>query len=81
MARKYEKVQELLPVIKTRLAEGKTERKMAEESGLKDKYVVLRLLKRERRRERKAAAGNSVAAQRPPEKRNSIARRHSGTCL
>ena len=40
MARKYEKVQELLPVIKVRLAEGKTQREIAEEFGLKDKYVV-----------------------------------------
>ena len=33
MARKYEKVQELLPVIKVRLAEGKTQREIAEEFG------------------------------------------------
>ena len=36
MARKYEKVQELLPIIKARLAEGKTQREIAEEFGLKD---------------------------------------------
>ncbi len=57
MPRKYEKVQELLPIIKARLEEGKTQREIAEEFGLKDKYVVKRLLKREREKERKAAAG------------------------
>ena len=57
MPRKYEKVQELLPIIKGRLAEGKTQREIAEEFGLKDKYVVKRLLAREREKERKAAAG------------------------
>ena len=56
MPRKYEKVQELLPIIKARLEEGKTQREIAEEFGLKDKYVVKRLLTRERRKERKAAA-------------------------
>ena len=40
MPRKYEKVQELLPIIKARLEEGKTQREIAEEFGLKDKYVV-----------------------------------------
>ena len=40
---KYEKVQELLPIIKARLAEGKTQREIAEEFGLKDKYVVQQL--------------------------------------
>ena len=57
MPRKYEKVQELLPTIKVRLEEGKTQREIAEEFGLKDKYVVHRLLTRERRKERKVAAG------------------------
>jgi len=50
MPRKYEKVQELLPIIKARLEEGKTQREIAEEFGLKDKYVVKRLLTRERER-------------------------------
>ena len=49
MARKYEKVQDLFPVIKARPAEGKTQREIAEEFGMKDKYVVKRLLRRERR--------------------------------
>ena len=57
MARKYEKVQELMPVIKERLTSGRTQREIAEEFGLKDKYVVHRLLTRERRNERKREAG------------------------
>ena len=57
MPRKYEKVQELLPIIKVRLAEGLTQREIAEEFGLKDKYVIKQLLKREKCKERKAAAG------------------------
>ena len=57
MSRKYEKVQELLPVIRDRLAAGRTQREVAEEFGLKDKYVVQRLLTRERRNERKREAG------------------------
>ena len=40
MPRKYEKVQELLPIIKARLAEGKTQREIAEEFGLKDKLLA-----------------------------------------
>ena len=57
MPRKYEKVQELLPIIKVRLAEGLTQREISEEFGLKDKYVIKQLLKREKCKERKAAAG------------------------
>lgn len=57
MSRKYEKVQKLLPIIKERLADGKTQREIAEEFGLKDKRVVKGLLKRERRKEKKLAAG------------------------
>ena len=53
MPRKYEKVQELLPIIKARLAEEKTQRESAEEFGLKDKYVVKRLLTREREKDGK----------------------------
>ncbi|MBQ3405404.1 MAG: imidazolonepropionase [Oscillospiraceae bacterium] len=56
MPRKYQKAQELLTVINARLAEGKTQREIAEKSGLKDKYVVKRLLSRERRKEEKRAA-------------------------
>ena len=44
MARKYEKVQELLPMIKNRVAERATQREVAEELGLTDKYVTKGLL-------------------------------------
>ena len=51
--RNYTHVQALLPEIKAMLAEGKTQREVAEYYGLKDKYVVKQLLIRERRKERK----------------------------
>ena len=68
MPRKYEKVQNLLPIIRARLAEGKTQREIAEEFGLKDKYVVKRLLNRERRKEEKRAAGIELRPQGRPRK-------------
>ena len=55
--RKYTHVQELLPEIETMLAEGKTQREVAEHFGFQDKQVVKRLLERERRKERKLEAG------------------------
>ena len=55
--RNYTHIQELLPQIKAMLAEGKTQREVAEHYGLKDKYVVKQLLTRERRKERKLEAG------------------------
>lgn len=55
--RKYTHVQVLLPEIKAMLAEGKTQREVAEHYGFKDKYVVKTLLKRERAKERKLEAG------------------------
>ena len=55
--RNYTHVQALLPEIKAMLAEGKTQREVAEDYGLKDKYVVKQLLIRERRKERKLEAG------------------------
>ena len=55
--RKYTHVQVLLPKIKAMLAEGKTQREVAEYNGFHDKQVVKRLLARERRKERKLAAG------------------------
>ena len=55
--RKYTHVQVLLPEIKAMLAEGKTQREVAESYGFQDKQVVKRLLARERRKERKLAAG------------------------
>ncbi len=55
--RNYTHVQAVLPEIKTMLAEGKTQREIAEYYGFKDKYVVKQLLIRERRKERKLEAG------------------------
>ena len=55
--RKYTRVQVLLPEIKAMLAEGKTQREVAESYGFQDKQVVKGLLARERRKERKLAAG------------------------
>ena len=55
--RKYTHVQVLLQEIKAMLAEGKTQREVAEYSGFHDKQVVKGLLARERRKERKLAAG------------------------
>ena len=46
--RKYTHVQELLPEIEAMLAEGKTQREVAEHFGFQDKQVVKRLLERER---------------------------------
>lgn len=50
--RNYTHVQELLPKIQAMVAEGKRQREIAEELGLKDKYVVKELLRRERKKER-----------------------------
>lgn len=55
--RNYTQVQALLPEIKAMLAEGKTQREVAEHYGWKDKYVVKQLLVRERRKERNLEAG------------------------
>lgn len=55
--RNYTHVQALLPEIKAKLAEGKTQREVAEDYGFKDKYVVKTLLKRERAKQRKLEAG------------------------
>ena len=55
--RNYTHIQELLPEIKAMLAEGKTQREVAEHYGFKDKYVVKQLLTRERRKLRKLVAG------------------------
>lgn len=55
--RNYTHIQVLLPEIKAMLAEGKTQREVAEHYGFKDKYVVKQLLTRERRKERKLKAG------------------------
>mgnify|MGYP004546954185 FL=1 len=57
MPRKYEKVQELLPVIREMQAAGKTQREISEYLGLSSKKVVEGVLRRERKREAKLAAG------------------------
>ena len=58
MARKgYTHVQVLLPEIREMVAAGKTQREIAEQFGLRDKYVVKQLLTWERRKEEKIAAG------------------------
>ena len=48
--RNYTHVQALLPEIRAMLAEGKTQREVAEYYGFPDKQVVKRLLERERRK-------------------------------
>ena len=55
--RNYTHVQALLSEIRAMLAEGKTQREVAEYYGFRDKQVVKRLLERERRKERKLQAG------------------------
>ena len=55
--RRYTHVQELLPVIQSMIAEGKTQREIASFFGLKDKRVVHQLLNRERRKQERIAAG------------------------
>ena len=50
--RGYTHIKELLPEIKAMVAEGKTQREIAEYYGFKDKEVVRTALKRERRKER-----------------------------
>ena len=55
--RNYTHIQALLPEIKAMLAEGKTQREVAEHYGFRDNQVVKRLLERERRKERNLEAG------------------------
>jgi len=66
--RKYEQVLVLLPEIKEMIASGKTQRDIAEHFGLKDKYVVKRLLTRERRKEEKIVAGIQIRTKGRPRK-------------
>ena len=65
MARKYEKVQELLPEVKRLRENGYTYRQIAEKLRLSDGEVVRELLKRERR---KAAQGVPIRRGRKPAK-------------
>ena len=55
--RNYTHVQMLLSEIEAMMAEGKTQREVAEYFGFKDKYVVKRLLDRQREKRRKLEAG------------------------
>lgn len=66
--RNYTHVQALLPEIKTMLAEGKTQREVAEYYGFKDRYVVKQLLTRERRKARKLEAGIALTPKGRPRK-------------
>lgn len=67
--RKYTHVQALLPEIRAMLAEGKTQREVAEHFGFKDKYVVKRLLTRERKKQRKLEEGIMPRRKGRPKKR------------
>ena len=49
--RRYTKIQELLPVIELKLAEGKSQREIEIELGLEGDRPIHNLLKRERRKE------------------------------
>lgn len=64
----YTHIQVLLPEIKAMVREGKSQREIAEHFGLKDKYVVKRLLKRERQKERKVMAGETLRPKGRPRK-------------
>lgn len=63
--RNYTHVQALLPEIKAMLAEGRTQREVAEHYGFRDKQVVKRPLERERRKEHKLEAGILPSKGRP----------------
>lgn len=65
MSRKYEKVQELLPIIKRMSNEGSTQREIADELGLANHKVVWNLLYRERHKE---LAGFPIQRSRKPAK-------------
>ena len=57
--RSYTHVQALLPEIRAMLAEGKTQRDVAEYYGFQDKQGGKRLLERERRKEQKSESTHS----------------------
>ena len=52
MPKEYGYVKAILPEVKEMAEQGKSQREIAEHFGLKDKYVIKELLKRERRKER-----------------------------
>ena len=51
MSRKYEKVQELLPIVKELVNDGLTQREIAEKLGFESKKVVDNLLYREKHKQ------------------------------
>ena len=51
MPRKYEKVRELLPIIREKIGQGQTQREIAQELGIANKKVIKDLLYRERQKE------------------------------
>lgn len=55
--RGYTHIKELVPEIKEMVAEGKTQREIAEYYGFKDSEVVREALKRDRRNEKRIAEG------------------------
>lgn len=61
-------VQTLPPEPEARILAGKTQREVAEPFGLKDKYVVKRLLGRQREKRRKLASGIVPRAKGRPRK-------------
>ena len=67
-ARKCTPAQGLLREIMERLSGGKTQREVAQALGLRDKYVVKRLLVREREKQRKQLAGIMPRPQGRPRK-------------
>ena len=69
MPRKYEKVQELLPVVRQLAGNGWTQRQIAEKLGLSGKEVVKGLLKRERQKEDKIAHGIMPCSKGRPRKK------------
>ena len=55
--RKYTRIKEIEPEIMAMREAGQTLREIAEHFGLRDKYVVKKLLTRERRKEERIKAG------------------------
>ena len=66
--RGYTHIKELVPEIKVMVAEGKTQREIAEYYGFKDSEVVREALKRDRRKEKKIAAGTHTKPKGRPRK-------------
>ena len=66
--RRYTHIQEVLPEIKTMIANGKSHREIEAFFGLAGDRPVHNLLKRERRKEKRAAAGIEPRPQGRPRK-------------